>query len=158
MGRFKNNYFQESDYTQIQEEIKEILLAEGWVLHYNNNLNEAVEEKEDDEDVDINDFCLYTEEDVDYESEDGQLNEFLFKKMVVRGGKKIKKWFSSDPRMQVVPNPSGGKPTLRIKKSAEKIKRKKGALRAKIKRAVKKAQSNLRRKLSQRKRSIFGLK
>lgn len=157
MGAFKDEYYLSEDNTEIQQKIKDILLSEGWVMHYNDMVVEAVEQTEDDleNDSDIEEFCLYTEEDIEY---DGVLNEFLFKKMVVRKGKKVKKWFSSDKNMQVIPSKDGGKPKLRVKKASEKIKRKKGALKAKIKRATKKAQSNIKRKLSNLKRSIFGIK
>ena len=45
MGTFKEEYYQAEteDDKVMQEQIKEILFAEGWVLHYNTKMNEAAE-------------------------------------------------------------------------------------------------------------------
>lgn len=139
MGVFKDSYMEE-------KEFKEKMFKEGWVLDDKDlDFDNIQEEKEEDPN------CVYTELDV-------MLNERLFRKTVVRLGKKVKKWFSTEKGKKVVTGKPGEKPHEEKIKSKEKIARRKGALRGKIKRSARKSQSKLKRRLSKLKRKIFGLK
>jgi len=150
MSTFKNYYLEEKEEKELQEAYTQHLIDNGYVL----NDDELDYENAVEEDVECED-CCYTDIDV---MDDGDLNERLFKKIVVRGGKKVKKWFTTDKNKRVQPDPGGGKPKEVVKKAKEKIARKKGALKGKIKRKTKAAQSKIKRRLSKLKRSIFGLK
>ena len=143
MGAFKELYNEQKEY--INE-----LLNDGYVLDDADlDFDNPEEELEEDENA------VYTDVDVE---DNGELNERLVKKIVIRRGKKIKKWFSTDKNKHIVPNPDGGKPKEVKTLSKEKINRKKGARKAKISRKSGQAQSKIKRKMSNRKRKIFGLK
>lgn len=144
MGTFKELYLNEKE---DDNEYVKSLLDKGYVFNDEDldfdNIEEEVEEDEN---------CFYS--DINEE----HLNEKLMKKIVVRAGKKIKKWISTDKNKRVVADPKGGRPKEVIVKSKEKIARKKGQRKAKIKRAAKKAQSRIKRRISKLKRAVFGLK
>jgi hypothetical protein len=146
MGAFKDKYI--TDRERIND-----LLADGWV--YNDEDLDYDNPVEDDDKYQEN--CFYTEVDEDIMVE-GIINERLLKKIVVRAGKKLKKWYSDSALKKVIIDPVTGRAKEVIKKVKEKIARKKGARKAKIKRSVKKSQSNLKRRLSKMKRSMFGIK
>jgi len=146
MGAFKEQYFEDKELT---EAYISHLNEEGYVLDDNDLDFDTIEEDEGECTE-----CVFTDVDV---LDDGDVNERLFKKIVVRGGVKKKKWFSTDPNKKIVHDKSGGKPKEVVKKAKEKIARKKGALKGKIKRKVKGAQSKIRARLSRMKRKIFGI-
>lgn len=150
-------YVQSDDYMDIDgddEWESELEVSDEIVKLFQDILNQEIQKEDENyEDVlaeDVSEVLLSEE----------VLNEFLFKKMVVRGGKKIKKWFSSIPGFKVVKNPDNpnAKPKLVKVKSKEKIARKKGAKRAKVKKVAKKFMTAFKRKKSLKKRSMFGLK
>lgn len=143
MGAFKELYNEQKEY--INEMLNDGYVLDDADLDFDNPEEELVEDEN----------AVYTDVDVE---DDGMLKEKIFKKLVIRGGKKIKKWFSTDPNKHIVPNPSGGKPKEVKTLSKEKINRKKGARKARIKRKSGQAQSKIKRKMSNRKRKIFGLK
>ncbi len=78
------------------------------------------------------------------------LEEGRTKKVMVRGGKKVKKW-RADKGQKIV----GGK-AVRMK-AAEKIKRKRGAKKAVIKKKGKQARITKKRNKSMKKRARLGL-
>lgn len=88
----------------------------------------------------------------------GQIDERLWKKKVVRAGKKIIKWVTDQIGFRVVPDPAGGRPKLKRVTASEKIKKKKAQKKGAIKRKAKKAQMQLKRKISKRFRGMYGLK
>lgn len=148
MGIFKDNYYEEKS---LLESYRTKLIEKGYVL----NDSDLIDDEYLEEDNEICTECIYTDIDV---IDTGNLNERLFKKIVVRQGKKVKKWISSDPRKKIKTNPTGGKPTEVVKKSAERIARKKGSMRGKIKRKAKSAQIKIKSRISRLKRKMFGLK
>ena len=153
MGAFKDSYYEDKEQymKELTEDYTNQLIKNGYVL---DDADLDYDNVQEDDEPD-NDDCVYTDIDVMDESE---INEMLFKKIVIRQGKKIKKWFSSDPRKKVQPNPDGkGKPKEVVKKVKEKIARKKGSLRGKIKRKAQASQIKLHSKLSRLKRKIFGI-
>lgn len=154
MGAFKDNYLKEKELIEkeLKDEYINDLVERGYVLE-DEDLETDFEYLDEDDGSCTE--CVYTDIDIE---DDGDVNERLYKKIVVRNGKKIKKWKTTDPRKKVVPDPAGGKPKEVVKKASERIKRKKGQLKGKIKRKVKGAQMKLKRKLSQRKRKMFGIK
>lgn len=85
------------------------------------------------------------------------INERLVKKVVIRKGKKIKKWKSDRPGYRTELDPDSGRPKEVRMNPAEIRKRIKGQRKGKIKRKAKKAQIQIKRKISQKKRkSLLG--
>lgn len=86
-----------------------------------------------------------------------ELNERLIKKMVIRKGKKVKKWKSSRPGYRTVMDKGTGRPKEVRMLPSEIRKRKKGQRMGKIKRKARQAQAKLKTKMSKRKRkSLLG--
>jgi len=121
-------------------------LSEKTLGKISNILDDQIEEEEG--------TAVFSEQDC----EDADLNERLFKKIVVRGGKKIKKFKSDRPGYRVVLDPSTGRPKEVRMKAAEVRKRKKSQKLGAIKRKAKQATARIKRAISKRKRATFGLK
>ena len=112
-------------------------------------LEELCNEEEDEYDA------FYTE-DLDLE-ENPMIAERLVKKIVVRKGKKIKKFKSDKPNFRVVLDPDTKRPKEVRMNSAEVRKRKRGQRLGAIKRKASSAISKIKRKISNKKRGLFGL-
>jgi len=100
------------------------------------------------------DFCL----DVDVDFPENELTEKFVKQIVVRGGKK-KKRFSSDKKgHRVVLDPATGNPK-EVKMSGEELRnRKRGQRKGALKRKAGAKMAGIKRKISGKKRKSLGLK
>jgi len=121
--------------------------------YYNEN-NDSEDELEEDA------FAVYTEEDFDIDENDNMEEGFqrLVKKIVIRNGKKKKRWTTEIPNHKVIPDPDGGRPTVQKMAPDEIRQKKKSQKLGAIKRKAKKAQILIKRKISNLKRQIFGFK
>ena len=123
----------------------------------------AEEEEKEKKDYEVDDespddeYALYTDPDkeFDFPEEEEEMNEKLVKKIVVRGGKRMKKWKSDKEGYRVVLDPDTGRPKEVRMKAAEKRKRKLAQKKASKKRKAGAAQAKVKRKISMRKRSLF---
>lgn len=129
---------------------------------YFNSLMEAEEktiekenEKEYESEEEADEYALYTDPDIDYPED--ELNERLSRKMVIRKGKKLRKWKSDREGYRVVKSKTGMPKEVRMT-AAETRKRKLAQRKASKKRKSTQATSKVRRSISNRKRKSAGLK
>ena len=111
---------------------------------------------EDEDDV----YSTYTDLEDEYEDDDSveEGNKRLFRRIVIRNGKKKKKWSTEIPNHKVIPDPDGGRPTVTKMKPDEIRRKRKGQKMGAIKRKSKKAQILIKRRISNLKRKVFGVK
>ena len=154
MNNFKDFYLGENE--------KEHSLADSFFEACDKHSDEEMEEKFahlTDEQLDkINTLCIEEDDEFSLYTDDmtveaaEELSEKLIKKIVIRGGKKIKKFKSDRKNFRIVLDPDTNKPKEEKMSPDEVRKRKKGQIRGARKRKAGKAIANLKRKLSNKKR------
>lgn len=123
-------------------------------------------DKENEEEIEVDDespddeYALYTDPDEEFEfpEEEKEMNEKLVKKMVIRGGVKKKKWTSDKEGYRIELDPDTKRPKEVRMDAAEKRLRKLSQRKAAKKRKAGKAQAQVKRKISLRKRALFSKK
>jgi len=100
--------------------------------------------------------ALYTE--IDQEDPEEEISERLVKKIVVRKGKKMKKWKSDRKNYRIVLDPSSNRPK-EVRMNPEEVRKRKRSQRlGALKRKATSALAKIKRKISLRKRSTLGVR